>query len=200
MKKERIRRLTTAALCGAVAFVLMYFSFSIPLLSPFAEFDLSALPELIGGFILGPVGAIEIITVKIVLKLLFKGSVSLLTGEITAFILSLSHVMPALFYYRHHRTKKGAALGLALGTLCCVVVSVFTNVYVTFPLYIRLYGMNWEGIISACSAVNPWIDSVPTMVAFSVIPFNLLSRSVTSLITLLVYKKLSVPIKKMIRE
>lgn len=200
MKKERIRRLTTAALCGAVAFVLMYFSFSIPVLSPFAEFDLSALPELIGGFILGPVGAIEIITVKIVLKLLFKGSVSLLTGEITAFILSLSHVMPALFYYRHHRTKKGAAVGLALGTLCCVAVAVFTNMYITFPLYIRLYGMNWEGIVSMCSAVNPWITSVPTMVAFSVIPFNLLSRSVTSLITLLVYKKLSVPIKKMIRE
>ena len=200
MKKQQLRRLTTAALCGAVAFVLMYFSFSIPVLSPFAEFDLSALPELIGGFILGPVGAIEIITVKILLKILFKGSVSLLTGELTAFILSLSHVMPALFYYRHHRTKKGAAVGLALGTLCCVVVSVFTNVYVTFPLYIRLYGMNWEGIISMCSAVNPWITNIPTMVAFSVIPFNLLSRSITSLITLLVYKKLSVPIKKMIQE
>lgn len=200
MKKQQLRRLTTAALCGAVAFVLMYFSFSIPVLSPFAEFDLSALPELIGGFILGPVGAIEIITVKIALKLLFKGSVSLLTGELTAFILSLSHVMPALFYYRYHRTKKGAAVGLALGTLCCVAVSVFTNVYVTFPLYIRLYGMNWEGIISMCSAVNPWITSIPTMVAFSVIPFNLLSRSLTSLITLLVYKKLSVPIKKLIQE
>lgn len=200
MEKQKLRRLTMAALCGAVAFVLMYFSFSVPLLSPFAEFDLSALPELIGGFILGPVGAIEIIVIKIVLKLLFKGSSSLLTGEMLNFILSLAYVLPALFYYRKHRTKKGAAAALALGTLVCVVVSVFANVYITFPMYIELYGMNWDGIISTCSAINPWITDIPTMIAFSIVPFNLLSRTITSLITLLTYKKLSVPIKKLIQE
>ena len=200
MEKQKLRRLTMAALCGAVAFVLMYFSFSVPVLSPFAEFDLSALPELIGGFILGPVGAIEIITVKIVLKLLFKGSSSLLTGELINFILSLAHVMPALYYYRKHRTKKGAAIGLALGTVSCVVVSVFANIYVTFPIFIWLYGMNWDQIISMCTAVNPWITSIPTMVAFSIVPFNLLARSVTSLLALLLYKKLSVPIKKLLQK
>ena len=42
--------------------------------------------------------------------------------------------------------------------------------------------------------------SALAFVAFSVIPFNLLSRSITSLITLLVYKKLSGPIKKLIQE
>ena len=36
MKKGSLRRLTMAALCGAVAFVLMFFSFSVPVLSPFA--------------------------------------------------------------------------------------------------------------------------------------------------------------------
>ena len=178
MKKGSLRRLTMAALCGAVAFVLMFFSFSVPVLSPFAEFDFSALPELIGGFILGPIGAIEIIVVKIGLKLLFKGSSSLLTGEAMNLILSLAYVLPALFYYRKHRTKKGAII------------------YVIFPIYIKLYGMNWEGILEMCSAVNPWITSIPTMVAFSIVPFNLISRVVTSLITLLVYKKLSIPMKK----
>ncbi len=198
MEKQKLRRLSMAALCGAVAFVLMYFSFSIPVLSPFAEFDLSALPELIGGFILGPAGAIEIIVVKILLKLLFKGSSSLLTGELLNLILSLAYVLPALLYYRRHRTRKGAAIGLAIGTLICVVAAVFANIYITFPMYITLYGMNWEGIISTCSALNPWITSIPTFVAFSVIPFNLLSRSVTSMLTFLLYKKLSVPIKRLI--
>ena len=196
MKKGSLRRLTMAALCGAVAFVLMFFSFSVPVLSPFAEFDFSALPELIGGFILGPIGAIEIIVVKIGLKLLFKGSSSLLTGEAMNLILSLAYVLPALFYYRKHRTKRGAIIGLALGTVISVIVSIFTNIYVIFPIYIKLYGMNWEGILEMCSAVNPWITSIPTMVAFSIVPFNLISRVVTSLITLLVYKKLSIPMKK----
>lgn len=196
MKKESLRRLTMAALCGAVAFVLMFFSFSVPVLSPFAEFDFSALPELIGGFILGPVGAIEIIVVKIGLKLLFKGSSSLLTGELMNLILSLAYVLPTLWYYRSHRTRRGAVIGLAIGTALSVIISIFTNVYVIFPLYIKLYGMNWDGIIKICAAVNPWIKNIPTMVAFSVVPFNLISRVVTSLITLLVYKKLSAPMKR----
>ena len=197
MKKGSLRRLTMAALCGAVAFVLMFFSFSVPVISPFAEFDFSALPELIGGFILGPIGAVEIIVVKIGLKLLFKGSSSLMTGELMNLILSLAYVLPALWYYRRHRTKHGAVVGLALGTVISVVVSIFTNVYVIFPLYIKLYGMNWDSIIDLCSAVNPWIKNIPTMVAFSVVPFNLISRVVTSLITLLVYKKISVPMKRL---
>ena len=196
MKKESLRRLTMAALCGAVAFVLMFFSFSVPVISPFAEFDFSALPELIGGFILGPIGAIEIIVVKIGLKLLFKGSSSLMTGELMNLILSLAYVLPALWYYRRHRTKHGAVVGLALGTVISVVISIFTNVYVIFPLYIKLYGMNWDGIIEICAAVNPWIRNIPTIVAFSVVPLNLISRVVTSLITLLVYKKLSAPMKR----
>ena len=199
MNNQKLRRLTMAALCGAVSFVLMYFSFSVPVLSPFAEFDFSALPELIGGFILGPLGAIEIIVVKIGLKLLFKGSSSLLTGEAINFILSVAYVLPAVFYYRRHKTKKGAVIGLAMGTLIAVLASIPANVYLTFPIYIKLYGMNWEGIIEICSAVNPWIKSIPTMVAFSIVPFNLISRVITSLITLLVYKRLSVPMKKLIQ-
>ena len=117
-----------------------------------------------------------------------------------SFILSLAYVLPALLYYRRHRTKKGAAIGLVLGTSICVVVSIFANIYVTFPIYIELYGMDWEGIISMCTAVNPWITNIPTMIAFSIVPFNLLSRSIVSLIALLTYKKLSVPIKKLIQE
>ena len=132
--------------------------------------------------------------------MLFKGSSSLLTGEVLNFILSLAYVLPALLYYRRHRTKKGAAIGLVLGTSICVVVSIFANIYVTFPIYIELYGMDWEGIISMCTAVNPWITNIPTMIAFSIVPFNLLSRSIVSLIALLTYKKLSVPIKKLIQE
>lgn len=199
MKQQKIRRLTMAALCGAVAFVLMYFSFSVPVLSPFAEFDASALPELIGGFILGPAGAVEIIAIKILLKLLFKGSSSMLTGEIMNFILNVSYVLPAVLYYRRHKTKKGAVAGLVLGSVISVAVAIFANIYITFPAYIKLYGMNWDSIIEMCSAVNPWIHSIPTMVAFSIIPFNVISRAVTSLVTVLIYKPLSKPIKKLIQ-
>lgn len=200
MKQQKVRRLTTAALCGAVAFVLKYISFSVPVISPFAEFDLSALPELIGGFILGPAGAVGIVVMKIVMNLLFRGSNSMLTGEVQNLILSLAYVLPAVLYYRRHKSKKGAAVGLLLGSAVSIVISVFTNIYLIFPAFMTLYGMDWDSIVQICTAVNPWIKDVPTMIAFSIVPFNILSRGITSVITLLVYKKISVPVKKLITE
>lgn len=199
MNRTKVRRLTMAALMGAIAFILMYFNFGVPFLSPFAEFDLSALPEMIGGFILGPAGAVEIIAVKILLILVFKGTSSMFTGEVQNFLLSLAYVLPAVLYYRKHRTKKGAAIGLVLGSALSVVVAIFTNLYLIFPAYIYLYGMSWDSIIEICSAANPWITDIPTFAAFSVVPFNVISRAVTSVITMLVYKKISVPLKKLIQ-
>lgn len=199
MDNRKLRRMVAAALFGAMAFVLMLFSFGIPVLSPFAEFDFSALPELIGGFILGPIGAVEIITVKLLLKLLFQGSTSMLTGELQNFILSVSYVIPAVLYYRSHKTKKGAVIGLVLGSLLSVLLAVVTSLYLIFPAYIMLYGMSWEGIIEICQAANPWIKDIPTFAAFSVVPFNVISRAATSGITILVYKRISRIIKKMIQ-
>ena len=198
MNKSKLTKLTAAALFGAMSFVLMFFSFSVPIISPFAEFDASALPELIGGFILGPSGAIEIITIKLLLKLMFKGTSSMLTGEVQNFILSIAYVLPAVLYYRRNKTKKGAVTGLILGSVFSVVISVITNLYLIFPAYIKLYGMNWDGIIEICAAVNLWIKNIPTFVVFSVIPFNLVSRTITSIVTVLIYKKISNIIKKLI--
>ena len=198
MKKNKIRRLTRAAMMGAIAFVLMFFSFSVPVLSPFAEFDFSALPELIGGFILGPVGAVEIIVIKLALKLVFKGSSSLMTGELSNLLLSLAYVLPAVIYYRRHRDKKGAVIGIILGSVISVLVSIITNVFIIIPAFMYLYGMDWAAIIDICANVNPWIESIPTFVAFSVVPFNVISRVVTSLITVLLYKHISKPLKKLI--
>ena len=197
--RTQIRRLTMAAMMGAVAFVLMYFSFSVPFLSPFADFDFSYLPELIGGYILGPIGAVQIIAVKILLKLVFKGTSSMLTGELQKFLLSCAYVLPSVIYYRRHKTRKGAAVGLVIGTVVGVCTAIITNVYIIFPFYIKLYGMDWAAIISMCTAVNPWIHDLPTMVAFSIIPFNVISMTVISLIAMLVYKKISVPLKKLIQ-
>lgn len=199
MNRSNVRRLTMAALMGAVAFILMYFNFGVPFLSPFAEFDASALPEMIGGFMLGPAGAVQIIAVKILLILVFKGTSSMFTGEVQNFLLSVAYVLPAILYYRRHKTRKDAAIGLAIGTAVSVVVAIFTNLYLIFPAYIYLYGMSWDSIIQMCSAANPWITDIPTFAAFSVVPFNLVSRVATSLITMLVYKKISVPLKKLIQ-
>ena len=148
MKRTQTRRLTLAAMMGAVSFVLMYFSFSVPVLSPFADFDLSALPDLIGGFVLGPVGAVEIIAVKVLLKLVFKGTSSMFTGEVQKFLLCTAYALPAVLYYQKHQNqaRRGHRSG-ASARICGVIVAVLTNVFLIFPAYMALYGMDWAAIV-----------------------------------------------------
>ena len=199
MTNSKVREISMAAIMGAVAFVLQFFSFNIPMISLFANFDFSALPEIIGGFILGPIGAIEIIVIKLGLILVFKGTSSMFTGEIQNFLLSCAYVLPAILYYRKNRTKKGAVIGLCIGSLTSIVVAIFTNLYLIYPAYIYLYGMSWEGIIGMFNAVNPFITDKLTFVLWSVIPFNFISRGISSVITFFLYKKISAPIKHFIQ-
>ena len=56
-----------------------------------------------------------------------------------------------------------------------------------------------SGLVDMFAKVNPWVKDLPTLVAFSIVPFNILSKGITSLITMLVYKKLSVPLKRFIQ-
>lgn len=192
---NRTKKLTLAALFGALAFLLMFFSFPIPILSPFAELDLSAVPELIGAFMLGPVGGVAIVTVKLLLKLVFQGSSSMLTGEVQNFLLECAFIIPATLYYQRNKTKKGAVIGLIIGSIITIIAAVLTNIYLIFPAYMTLYGMNWDSILGIFSEINPMINNIPTMVAFSVIPFNVVSRVITSVITMILYKKISGLIK-----
>lgn len=199
MKRINIRRITVAATMGVLSFLLLSVNFSIPFLSPVAEIDAAALPELIGGFVLGPIGALEIILVKLVLKILLLGSETMYTGELQNFLLSVAFVLPAVLYYRKNRTKKGAVIGLVIGSICKIIVGVLTNLYLILPFYISLFGMDWQGVVDLFAAANPWIKNVPTLIAFSIVPFNLVSTFLSSLITMLVYKKVSVPLKKFIQ-
>lgn len=197
MKRESTRRLALAGMMGAIAFVLMFLSFPTPL-NPFAELDFSALPELIGGFILGPIGALQIITVKILLKLVFQGTSTAFTGELCAYILSISYVLPAVIYYRKYHTKQGALVGIIIGAVLAVIASVVVNIYMIYPFFMTAYGMNWDAIIGMCSALIPAVKDIPTLVILSIVPFNVLSRVLTGIMTMLMYKRISVPLKKMI--
>ena len=197
-RKAMIRRITVTAILTAMAFILMYLEVPLPFMPPFLKFDFSEIPVLVGAFALGPVWGIVIELLKNLIHLPFSHTMGI--GELSNFILSLAYALPAVLYYRRHRTKKGAIIGLAIGTVIEVIMGVLTNLYLIFPLYINLYDMSWDAIVSMCSAVNPWIRDVPTMMAFSVVPFNILSRGIVSVITVLVYKKISVPLKKMIQD
>lgn len=196
----KVKTIAFVGLMGAVSAVLMLFRFPIPFMPPFLSFDLSGLMEMLGGFMFGPFAAVCIIIVKILLQLVIQGSLSLGTGELQNFILSSCYVLPALFIYHRNKTKKTAAAGMAFSTIFVSAVAVLTNLYLIIPFYAKLFGMTMEDIIGTCNAVNPAMKNAMTMALFGILPFNLIKYGVTSIVTFIVYKRLSKLIKGVISK
>lgn len=73
-QKQKTHHIAVAAMLCAVAFVLQFIEFSIPLIPSFVKLDLSDLPALLGTFSLGPVYGVVIQLVKNLLHLPFGSS------------------------------------------------------------------------------------------------------------------------------
>ena len=69
-KHLSIRTITMTALLSAVAYVLAFIEFPVPLSPAFARMDISDFPALIGAFAFGPVVGVLIELVKNALQLL----------------------------------------------------------------------------------------------------------------------------------
>lgn len=183
---------------GAVSTVLMMLNFSLPFVPGFLKFDISELPALFAGFFLGPVSGCSVIVVKVLLKLLFQGSDTAYVGEAMNIMGSVCFVLPASLIYRWKHTKKGAVIAMTVSSVLVSIAFIFINAYIAFPLYSKLYGMPMEVIVGMGSAINPMITDVPTLMLFSVFPFNLFKHGVTSFVTYLIYKKAGNTLRSMI--
>lgn len=192
----KTKKLVMAALLGALAAILMVLDFNVPLAPGFIKFDFSDFPVLIGGFVFGPLTGVLIAFLKIVLNLLFKPTTTMFVGEASNFLLSVCYMGVACLFYRKHRTKKGAVIGMALATVTTSLFAIASNILVMFPMYAKLFGMSMEQIVGRVSAVNPFVKDVTTMVIASLVPFNLFKYGVISLITFISYKKIEVILKK----
>ncbi len=200
MRNSKVKEMTLIAIMGALGAVLMMtLHFPIPFMPPFMDFDLAAVPELIGGFALGPVAAVLIILVKLIIKLAIMGTTSMMTGEIQNFILSCALVLPAVLIYQRNKTKNNALIGMAVGTVVTSITAIFTNIYIIIPFYVSLMGMSVSDIIQMCTAVNPLMTDTITLAIFGIVPFNLIKGFACSAVTFILYKRLSKYIKNFVR-
>lgn len=189
--RMKVKKIAFIGLMGAVSAVLMLLRFPIPFMPPFLSFDLSGVMEMMGGLMFGPLEALCIIVVKILLQLVMQGSMSLGTGELQNFILSSAYVLPAVLIHHRKKTKKSAIVGMAVSSIIVAVVAVITNLYLIIPFYVKLFGMSMDDIISMCSAVNPAMKDTMSLVIFGLVPFNLIKYGATSVVTFIIYKRLS---------
>lgn len=193
--KSNIRNMVVVAMLGAVSMILMMFEIPLWFAPSFYEIDLSEVPVLIGTFALGPAAGALIELVKILLKLVFKGTNTAFIGDIANYVIGCALVLPAGILYKRQKTKKNALIGMAAGTLLMTVAGCFINAYILLPAYGKAFGMPIDALIGMGTAVNPAITGLGTFVVLAVAPFNLIKGAAVSAITLVLYKYVS-PILK----
>ena len=192
---SKTRRLCIIAISSAIAAVLHIFDFPLPFLAPgFYKLDFSELPVMLCGFYLGPSSAVACEGLKIILKLLLKGTSTAFVGDFANFAVGCSLVLPAVIVYHTKKTRMTAILGLIAGTVFLTVFGSMFNAVYLLPKFAQLYGMPMEAIIGMGSKINGNIHSVQSFVLLAVAPLNLIKGTVISVLTLLLYKKVARPL------
>ena len=194
-RQQGARRAAYIGIFAAMAAILMYLEFPLPFAPSFYEIDLSEVPVLICSFSLGPVAGVVCELVKIILKLLLKGTTTAFVGDFANFVVGCSFILPATIVYHRFKTKKGAIAGMATGTVVMAAFGSFFNAVYLLPKFAQLYfGSDLSRIIAMGGAVNPAISSVTTFVVLAVAPLNLIKGVLISVLTLLLYKRVARPL------
>lgn len=187
-KKSNVAKLTIIAMLSAVGVVLQYLEISVPLVPSFLKLDLSDIPELIGAFLLGPVGGVVICLVRNLVHLLVSQSAFI--GELSNFILGASFAVTAGLIYKTHKTKKGAFAACLIGTVVMAAVSVPSNYFLIYPVYAQLFG-GMQTILGLYQAILPAADTLLKALLIFNVPFTLVKGLLCVVVTMLIYKPLS---------
>lgn len=187
MKNNATKKMVFIGMFGAVSAILMLLEFPLPFLAPsFIKLEFSDLPIILGGYMMGPVSGLIIAVLKIALNLLITGAEGLGVGELANFLGSVSYLLPAVFIYHRNKTKKGAKISLVVGTITASTVIVLADIFILIPAYAAV--MDIADIVAMTD--NALVGGLPTLALCSLLPFNLLKYGITSVITILVYKRM----------
>ncbi len=192
---SKSRRLCTIAICSAIAAVLHMLDFPLLFLAPeFYKLDFSELPVMLCGFYLGPSAAVACEAVKILLKLLLKGTSTAFVGDFANFVVGCSLVLPAAIVYHTKKSRASALWGLVMGTTVLTAFGSLFNAVYLLPKFSQLYGLPLENIIAMGSKINGSIHSLQSFVLLAVVPLNLIKGTMISVLTLLLYKRVARPL------
>lgn len=180
-------RISFMAVFTALSFILRlpWFEFYIIPAVSFLKVDFSGVFVMIAGFALGPVAGIVVSVLKEILYgVAFSQTVGV--GELANIIIMLPYILIPTIAYKRFKGIKAVLIAIAAGCVCQVVWSVPVNYLLTFPFYLNLYAhMSWRAGMEFYLTVWYW--------AFL---FNFVKVVLISVVTLLLYKPLSMLIKK----
>ena len=186
-----VRTISMTAMLSAVAYLLAFVEFPVPLSPSFARMDLSDFPALIGAFAFGPISGLLIELVKNTLQLMTTSTGGI--GEIANFLMGASYVVAAGVIYKHHKTKKTAWIACISASFVMGIVAALANYFILLPLFETF--MPLDQLIASFGAFLPFIHTKLDIVLFNALPFNILKGLVIGGFTMLTYKRLT-PILK----
>lgn len=195
-KKTNVYRMAVIAILSAIAYILMFFEFSIPIMPGFIKLDLSDLPALLGAFAVGPWAGVLIALIKNLLHLTITTTGGV--GELSNFILNAIFVLPAGLIYHRKKTKKSAVVGSVIGAVIMDIAGVFTNYLIVYPIYYRIM-IPEETILAAYQAIVPSVETIFESLLIFNLPFNFGKCMISVVITCLIYNRL-IPIFRMSRQ
>ena len=192
---SKARYVSIVGICAAIATVLHVLDFPLLFLAPeFYKLDFSELPVLLCGFYLGPTATVACEGVKILLKLVVKGTSTAFVGDFANFVVGCSFVLPATVWYHLHKHKSGAIVGLILGTASMAILGSAFNAVYLLPKFSQLFGLPLDTIVSMGTAIHSGVSNVTTFVMLCVAPLNLVKGTVVSILTMLLYKRVARPL------
>ncbi len=171
------KRLAIMAVSVALAYVVSLFDFPLFPAAPYLKLDFGNVFILLIAFLFGPIEGVIVCALKECLRIV--GSSSGGVGELANIFVTCSYILlPSVVY----RFKKGLKWVIPCLVGACVIatgVALFTNRFINFPLYM--------GAEAA---------SVFAQAFWLIVLFNLIKTATISVMTLLLYKRLSNFLKK----
>ena len=178
---EKLNKLVKISLLGAIAGILMFIEIPIIPVYEFLKLDFSEVPALMGAFAFGPIAGIIIEFIKQIVKIVSTGVGSGgIIGLIANFTIGVSFIVPAAIVYKRKKSKKSAIIGMVIGTLVMEVVAILANYFIFLPAY----GMPMESAEGM------------KYVVVGLLPLNSIKAISVSILTYIIYKKISVTIFK----
>ena len=188
--KSNTTKIAITAMLTAVAVVLQYIEFPIPIMPPFIKLDFSDIPELIGAFVISPLYGVIICLLKNLIHLPFGNSAGI--GELANFLMGAVFAFTAGIIYKHNKTKKTALLACIIGALAMAAFSVAINYFIVYPAYaVVLFKGSSEPIVKAYMAILPASDNIIKSLLIFNFPFTFVKGIICAIVTILIYKPLS---------
>lgn len=176
-KRERKTRFSTKRLALMAVFVALSYAVSfweIPLFpaAPFLKLDFGNVFILLISFLLGPVHGVLVCVLKEGLRALSSSSGGV--GEIANICMTSAYILLPSIAYRFHKGLKIVIPCLVAACVIGTAAALLVNRFITFPLY--------AGEGATALFADTWVY---------VMAFNLIKTLSVSILTILLYKRLS---------